>query len=141
MSSFLKIQQFSTWPAAMCNKDSKVYTMLDTMGLVSKPHSKILAVFHPSILFRLSQIITNDWYRCYLYSLGCPIPLSNDPDKIVIPTGRTPDNDVKKLLYVMEDEVPHNGSQSSPLFGGHQSWKQREQSFELKSNMKVNELP
>jgi len=35
----------------MCNKDSKVYTMLDTMGLVSKdskPHSKILAVLsHP----------------------------------------------------------------------------------------------
>lgn len=72
--------------------------------------------------------------------LGCPIPVSNNPDKIVIPTGRTSDKIVKKLLYVTEDEIPNNSSQSSPLFGGHLSWKQREESFKLKSNMKVNQL-
>ncbi|KAL5175374.1 hypothetical protein HKD37_08G021589 [Glycine soja] len=93
--------------SAMCNKDSKVFNMLDNMGLVSKPHR-------------------------------CPIPLSNDPDKIVIPTGRTPNEIVKNLSYVMEDEVPHSEAQSSPLFGGHPSWKQREESFKLKSNMKVH---
>ncbi|KAL2343313.1 hypothetical protein Fmac_004598 [Flemingia macrophylla] len=62
------------WELAMCNKDSKVYTMLDTMGLVSKPHR-------------------------------CPIPVSNDPDNIVIPTGRTSNEIVKNLSYVTEDEV------------------------------------
>ncbi|ESW31413.1 hypothetical protein PHAVU_002G236800 [Phaseolus vulgaris] len=96
--------------SAMCNKDSKVYTMLDTMGLVSKdsnPHR-------------------------------CPIPLSNDPDKIDIPTGRTPNEIVKNLSYIMKDEIPSNRDQSSPLFGGHPSWKQREESFKLKSNMKVH---
>ncbi|XP_052723718.1 probable hexosyltransferase MUCI70 isoform X1 [Vigna angularis] len=96
--------------SAMCNRDSKVYTMLDTMGLVSKdskPHR-------------------------------CPIPVSNNPDRIDIPTGRTPNEIVKNLSYVMEDEFPSNGAQSSPLFGGHPSWKQREESFKLKSNMKVH---
>ncbi|KAH1134614.1 hypothetical protein GLYMA_05G156400v4 [Glycine max] len=68
----------------------------------------------------------------------CPIPLSNDPDKIVIPTRRTPNEILKNLSYVMEDEVPHSEAQSSPLFGGHPSWKQREESFKLKSNMKVH---
>ncbi|KAL4330234.1 hypothetical protein AHAS_Ahas13G0379700 [Arachis hypogaea] len=93
--------------SVMCNKESKVYYMLDTMGLVSKPHR-------------------------------CPIPVANNPDKIIIPNGRTSDKIVKKLSYVMEDEISHNGSQSSPLFGGHISWKQREESFKLKSNMKVH---
>ncbi|XP_027345876.1 uncharacterized protein LOC113857842 isoform X3 [Abrus precatorius] len=69
---------------------------------------------------------------------GCSIPLANDPDKIVVPTGRTTDEIVKNISYVMEDEVPQNGSKSSPLFGGHQSWKQREESFKLNSNMKVH---
>ncbi|CAJ2675160.1 unnamed protein product [Trifolium pratense] len=77
--------------------------MLDTTGLVTKPHR-------------------------------CPIPVSNDPDKIVITTERTSNKVVKKLLYVTEDEVPNNSSESSPLFGGHISWKQREESFKLKSN-------
>lgn len=71
--------------------------------------------------------------------LGCPIPVSDDPDKIVIPTGRTSDKIVKDLSYVTEDEVPNDSSESSPLFGGHISWKQREDSFKLKSNMKVNQ--
>ncbi|CAI8618628.1 unnamed protein product [Vicia faba] len=93
--------------SAMCNKNSKVYTMLDTMGLVTKPHR-------------------------------CPIPVSDDPDKIVTPTGRTSDKIVKNLSYVIEDDVPNDSSESSPLFGGHLSWKQREESFKLKSNMKVH---
>jgi len=73
-----------------------------------------------------------------VYLLGCPIPLFNDPDKIVIPTQRTSDKIVKNLSYFTEDEIPNDSSQSSPLFGGHLSWKQREDSFKLKSNMKVN---
>ncbi|KAI4317475.1 hypothetical protein L6164_025342 [Bauhinia variegata] len=90
--------------SAICNKESKVYTMLDTMGLVSKPHR-------------------------------CPIPVADDPDKVVIPDGQTSDEIVKNLLYVTEDEVP---SQSPPLFGGHQSWSQREESFKLNATMKVH---
>ncbi|CAK9153950.1 unnamed protein product [Ilex paraguariensis] len=38
----------------------------------------------------------------------------------------------------MEDDLPNNGSQSTLLFGGHQSWQQREESFKLKSTMKVH---
>ncbi|KAJ6896960.1 hypothetical protein NC651_022987 [Populus alba x Populus x berolinensis] len=38
----------------------------------------------------------------------------------------------------MEDKPVKDGSQSSPLFGGHQSWKQREGSFKLSSSMKVH---
>jgi len=75
-----------------------------------------------------------------VYLLGCPIPLSNDPDKIVIPTRRTSDKTVKNLSYFTKDEIPNDSSQSFPLFGGHLSWKQREESFKLKSNMKVNQL-
>ncbi|KAL3597522.1 hypothetical protein D5086_009159 [Populus alba] len=65
----------------------------------------------------------------------CPIPVIGNPERIVIPEGRTRDQIVKNISYVMEDE---DGSQSSPLFGGHQSWKQREKSFNLSSSMKVH---
>ncbi|THG00605.1 hypothetical protein TEA_008273 [Camellia sinensis var. sinensis] len=68
---------------------------------------------------------------------GCPIPLAGDPDKIAIPK-RTPDTVVQHLSYILEDEAGNNGSQSPPLFGGHQSWSQREESFKPKSTMKVH---
>lgn len=47
---------------------------------------------------------------------------------------------MKNLSYVIEDELLNNGSQSAALFGGHQSWSQREESFKLKSTMKVKLL-
>jgi hypothetical protein len=37
----------------------------------------------------------------------------------------------------MEDEQWNNGSQKSPLFGGHENWSQRKESFKLNSTMKV----
>nr|XP_023884824.1 uncharacterized protein LOC111997019 [Quercus suber]XP_023884825.1 uncharacterized protein LOC111997019 [Quercus suber] len=94
--------------SAICNKDSKVYTVLDTMGLVPKPQHR------------------------------CPIPLANDPDKVVIPEGRTHDRFVKDLFFVMEDDQWNNRSQTAPLFGGQESWSQREKSFKLNSTMKVH---
>lgn len=94
--------------SAICNRDGKVYIMLDTMGLVPKPGHR------------------------------CSIPLANDPEKVVIPKRRTPDTTVQHLSYVMMDEAARNGSQMPPLFGGHESWSQREDSFKLKSNMKVH---
>ncbi|KAJ7955422.1 Plant/F20M13-60 protein [Quillaja saponaria] len=94
--------------SAMCNRDSKVFTILDTMGLVSKSQHR------------------------------CPIPVADDPDKVPIPKGRTSDKTVKNLSYIIEDEISNNGSQETPLFGGHQSWSQREQSFNLSSTMKVH---
>lgn len=96
--------------SAICNKDSKVFTMWSTIGLVPKPPPQ---------------------HRC-------PIPIADDPKKVVIPKGRTPDKVVKNLLFVMEDEISSNVSQSTPLFGGHKSWKQREESFRLKPTMKVH---
>lgn len=94
--------------SAICNRDSKVYIMLDTMGLVPKPGHR------------------------------CPIPLANDPEKVVIPKRRTPDTIVQHLSYVMKDEAASNGSQSAPLFGGHESWSLREDSFKLKSTLKLH---
>ncbi|MQL73303.1 hypothetical protein Taro_005657 [Colocasia esculenta] len=62
----------------------------------------------------------------------CSIPLADDPDTVVIPEGRTPDNVPKDLQYLRFDES------SPPLFGGHESWKQREESFNLNETMKVH---
>lgn len=61
----------------------------------------------------------------------------DDPNKIVIPETRTPDKVVKMLSYVMKDNTAANMSKSPPLFGGHESWKQREESFKIKPTMKV----
>lgn len=93
--------------SAICNKDSTVYQMLHTMGLVTPPHR-------------------------------CSIPLANDPEKVVIPEKKTPSKFVQSLSYFEEDDINTNESNSSQLFGGHQSWKQREESFKLKSNMKIH---
>ncbi|CAI9280256.1 unnamed protein product [Lactuca saligna] len=93
--------------SAICNKDSTVFQMLHTMGLVTPPHR-------------------------------CSIPLANDPEKVVIPEKKSPSKFVQSLSYFEEDDINTNGSESSPLFGGHQSWKQREESFKLKSTMKVH---
>ncbi|KAG8367541.1 hypothetical protein BUALT_Bualt16G0082600 [Buddleja alternifolia] len=93
--------------AALCNKDSKVFGMLNTMGLVTPPHR-------------------------------CSIPVADDPNKIAIPKKWTPDKLVKRLSYITEDNSATNGSQSSPLFGGHQTWQQREESFKIKPTMKVH---
>ncbi|GJV83636.1 putative INO80 complex subunit C [Tanacetum coccineum] len=92
---------------AICNKDSTVFQMLHTMGLVTPPHR-------------------------------CSIPLASDPEKVVIPEKRSPSKYVQSLSYFEEDVPNTNESDSSPLFGGHQSWKQREDSFKLKSTMKVH---
>ncbi|KAL6509098.1 hypothetical protein OROGR_023205 [Orobanche gracilis] len=92
----------------LCNKDSKVYGMLNTMGLTPPPHHR------------------------------CPIPVVDDPNKIVIPKKRTPEKFVQRLSYFVEDSIAINGSQSSPLFGGHQTWQQREESFKINPTMKVH---
>ncbi|KAL5561243.1 hypothetical protein UlMin_030990 [Ulmus minor] len=96
--------------SAICNKESKVFSVWSTMGLAQNPQPQ---------------------HRC-------TIPLANDPYKIVIPEGRTTDKIVKKLSYVMEDDILSNDSRSTPLFGGHQSWSHREESFKLKPTMKVH---
>ncbi|KAI8553978.1 hypothetical protein RHMOL_Rhmol05G0060800 [Rhododendron molle] len=67
----------------------------------------------------------------------CLIPVADDPEKIIIPK-RTPSKVVEQLTYITEDVVGNNGSSLPPLFGGHQSWLQRDESFELKSSMKVH---
>ncbi|GFZ00490.1 similar to Sept9 [Actinidia rufa] len=83
------------------------------------------------------MVTVND-FVCAGMQLGCSIPVADDPDKVVIPKRWTPSKVVQHLSYFMEDEVGNNGSQSPPLFGGHQSWSQRDESFKLKSTMKVH---
>ncbi|KAK8954117.1 hypothetical protein KSP39_PZI001751 [Platanthera zijinensis] len=61
----------------------------------------------------------------------CPIPLADDPDTIIIPE-ETLDVLPNKLSYVMVD------NQSPTLFGGHQSWSERNESFKLNRSMKVH---
>ncbi|XP_044508894.1 probable hexosyltransferase MUCI70 isoform X1 [Mangifera indica] len=94
--------------SAICNKQGKVFIILDTMGFVPKPQHR------------------------------CPVPVADEPNRIVIPKERTPNNIVKNLTYIMEEVFVNNGSQSFPLFGGNQSWSQREESFKLNSTMKVH---
>ncbi|XP_022876150.1 uncharacterized protein LOC111394529 isoform X1 [Olea europaea var. sylvestris] len=93
--------------SALCNKDGKVFGVLNSMGLVKLPHR-------------------------------CPIPVADDPDKIVIPTRKSPEKIVQNLSYIMRDNISSNGSQSTSLFGGHQTWQQRDESFKVKSTMKVH---
>lgn len=64
----------------------------------------------------------------------CSIPVADDPDAVVIPK-RTPNAIVKKLSYITVDK---RDKDSPPLFGGRQSWKQREESFKLNATMKVH---
>lgn len=81
---------------------------------------------------------------------GCPIPVAGDPNKIVIPKKRSPEKLIRRLSYIMEDSPINdrsqssplyrtaiNGTQSTPLFGGHQTWQQREESFKIKPTMEV----
>ncbi|XP_071685868.1 probable hexosyltransferase MUCI70 isoform X2 [Rutidosis leptorrhynchoides] len=93
--------------SATCNKDSTIYHVLLTMGLVTPPHR-------------------------------CSIPLARDPEKVVIPDKSSPSQFVQSLSYFEVDDANTNGSDSFPLFGGHQRWKQRDDSFKLKSSMKVH---
>uniref|UniRef100_A0A0E0AEJ1 TOD1/MUCI70 glycosyltransferase-like domain-containing protein n=1 Tax=Oryza glumipatula TaxID=40148 RepID=A0A0E0AEJ1_9ORYZ len=64
----------------------------------------------------------------------CPIPVADDPDSVTIPK-RTPNTIVKRLSYIT---VVKQDKDPSPLFGGRQSWKQREDSFKLNATMKVH---
>ncbi|KAK4740425.1 hypothetical protein R3W88_004122 [Solanum pinnatisectum] len=68
----------------------------------------------------------------------CSIPVADDPNKIVIPQKRSPEKFVQSLSYFMEDFTETNGSQSPPLFGGHITWQQRDESFKVKPTMKVH---
>ncbi|PIA65129.1 hypothetical protein AQUCO_00100554v1 [Aquilegia coerulea] len=104
----LSCQSSISFISAICNKDSKVFIMLDAMGLLPKPPHR------------------------------CAIPLANDPDSVIIPKSRTPDKIVKNLLYVSKDDSVNNDPHAVPLFGGHQTWVQRENSYKLNSTMKVH---
>ncbi|KAI3875766.1 hypothetical protein MKX03_023689 [Papaver bracteatum] len=98
-----------TFLSAICNREGKFMLVLNSLGFTPKPLPR------------------------------CTIPVANDPDSIVIPEKRTPDKFVENLSYILEDDDSStSGSQSAPLFGGHQSWAQREQSFKLNSSMKVH---
>ncbi|XP_068654213.1 probable hexosyltransferase MUCI70 [Aristolochia californica] len=99
-------QSSVTFISGICQKDSKVFIVLDTMGLVP-----------------------NQQHRC-------PIPVLDDPDAVVIPEGRTSDMNPENLSYITVDDSVEAGSR--PLFGGHQTWAQREDSFRLNSTMKVH---
>lgn len=52
----------------------------------------------------------------------------DNPDAVVIPEGKTLHTILNDLLYYTVDQLAKSSSEP-PLFGGHQSWKQREESF------------
>lgn len=83
------------------------------------------------------MLIVNFMFFVLVMQLDCPIPLADDPNCVIIPKRRT-DKIIHNLSYILEDNLVNNESQSHPLFGGHQSWIQRERSFNLNSTMKVN---
>lgn len=91
-----------------CKKNSRVFIMLDTLGLLSKPVHR------------------------------CPIPVLDDPNDITIPSQKQDDSLLRNLSYVIEDKAVKTDSNLVPLFGGYQNWKQREDSFKLKPAMKVH---
>ncbi|KAI3960656.1 hypothetical protein MKX01_003830 [Papaver californicum] len=98
-----------TFLSAICNREGKFMLVLNSLGFKPKPLHR------------------------------CTIPVDDDPDSIVKPEKRTPDKFVENLSYILKDDDSSNsGSQSAPLFGGHESWAQREQSFKLNSSMKVH---
>ncbi|CAN6478691.1 unnamed protein product [Victoria cruziana] len=92
----------------LCRRDGQIYHMLDTVGLMQKPVHR------------------------------CLIPLADDPNSVATPEKRNYDDIPQKLSYFVEDEFVGSGSQYQPLFGGHQNWKQREESFKLNTSMKVH---
>ncbi|XP_077246710.1 putative hexosyltransferase MUCI70 isoform X2 [Tasmannia lanceolata] len=101
-------QSSAAFISGICRRDSKLFIILDNMGFVPKPQHR------------------------------CPIPLSDDPDAVVIPKRETPDTVPKSLSYILEDELAKSEPETTPLFGGNQSWAQREESFKLNSTMKVH---
>ncbi|CAN8276771.1 unnamed protein product [Cochlearia groenlandica] len=60
--------------SAICNKEGRLYVMLDTIGFVPKQQHR------------------------------CPIPVAYDPDKVLLPSARSEDTIVKNLTYITEDE-------------------------------------
>ncbi|GAB2267826.1 hypothetical protein Dimus_002802 [Dionaea muscipula] len=94
--------------SAICNRESKVFLVLDSMGFVPKPPHR------------------------------CSVPVASNADAVVIPEQRTPDLIVQNLTFISVDEEMNNGSHSSPLFGGNIRWWEREESFKLKPTMKVH---
>ncbi|OWM83973.1 hypothetical protein CDL15_Pgr004404 [Punica granatum] len=110
--------------------------MLCRMGIIRL----VLVVGIVWMLLILSALLFHVWscQSSLAFLSGCPIPVASDPDGVVIPKGRTPNEIVKDLSFVMEDDPVNNASLSVPLFGGHQTWAQREESFKVKSAMKVH---
>ncbi|CAN6443228.1 unnamed protein product [Victoria cruziana] len=108
----LVVLLFQVWSCqlklGLCRRDGQVYHMLDIVGTMQKPVHR------------------------------CLIPLADDPNSVSIPEKRNYDGIPQKLSYFVEDEFVGFGSQYQPLFGGHQSWKQRNESYKLNSTMKVH---
>ncbi|PPS06283.1 hypothetical protein GOBAR_AA14364 [Gossypium barbadense] len=95
MFTLLPMSPVSELGSAICNKESKVFISKDLHGLTPKAEHR------------------------------CPIPLASDPEKIVIPDGKTPDVIVKGLTYIEEEDLVNNGSHTFPLFGGFVSYMLR----------------
>ncbi|KAH9329731.1 hypothetical protein KI387_001839, partial [Taxus chinensis] len=91
-----------------CKKNSWLFILLDSLGLLSKPLHR------------------------------CPIPVLDNPDSITIPPHMEYNSLLQNLTYVIEDKALESNPSLVPLFGGYQNWKKREESFQLKPAMKVH---
>lgn len=70
---------------------------------------------------------------------GCPILLMGDAVLVRFPELKRSITSVpQNLTYIVEENLKNTEDPSiSILFGGNQTWQQREESFALKSRMKV----
>lgn len=68
----------------------------------------------------------------------CSIPLLDDPYNVKIPASRLEDQYPVNLTYIEIDPANIADLKATPLFGGYQTWQQREDSFQLKPRMEVH---
>lgn len=67
----------------------------------------------------------------------CSIPVLDDPSAIKVPDARSYSSNQYRLnlTYIVNEPARSRGR---PLFGGYQTWKQREESFKLRREMKIH---
>lgn len=89
-------------------KNNKLYIIFGAVGLIPKPAHR------------------------------CSIPLLDDPQAVKIPDARHNHQYHLNLTYIVEDHAFTADSKATPLFGGHQTWQQRENSFKISSQMEIH---
>ncbi|XP_002980574.2 uncharacterized protein LOC9656562 isoform X1 [Selaginella moellendorffii] len=94
--------------AGQCKKKSQTFQFLDAWGFIPKPIHR------------------------------CSIPVARNPQFVQIPSFRHDSSILRKLTYITNDRVAKGDQSKRPLFGGYQTWKERDESFKIKPAMQVH---